>query len=111
MKSYNDPEKDAIGVCVRCGKAIGSDEAVTIGGKLYCKECAGKIGGQKRLYRLRKDRILGGVCSGLAEYIGIDPTIVRVLWVIISFVYGFGILIYIVLALIVPKEPLINRYI
>lgn len=106
MKSYNDPEKDAIGVCVRCGKAIGPDEVVIINGKLYCKECAEKKGRQKILYRSRKDRMLFGVCGGLAEYIGIDPTIVRVLWVIISFVYGFGILMYIVLTLIVPKEPL-----
>lgn len=106
MKSYNDPEKDAVGVCIRCGKAIGQDEAVAINGKLYCKECAGKIGGQKKLYRSRKDRILFGVCGGLAEYIGIDPTIVRILWVIISFAYGFGILSYIALTLIVPKEPL-----
>ncbi len=106
MKSYNDPEKEAVGVCVRCGKAIGPDEAVTINGKLYCKECAGKMGEQKKLYQSRKDRMLFGVCGGLAEYIGIDPTIIRVLWVIISFAYGFGILMYIILALIVPKEPL-----
>ncbi len=107
MKSYNDSEKEAIGVCVRCGKAICPEEAVTIKGKLYCKECAEKTGTQKKLYRSRKDRMLSGVCGGLAEYIGIDPTIVRVLWVIISLVYGSGILIYIILALIVPKEPLI----
>ncbi len=61
----------------------------------------------KRLYRSRSQVMLAGVCGGLAEYFGIDVTLVRVVWVILSiFSAGFpGILAYIVCALIIPLEP------
>ena len=61
----------------------------------------------KRLYRSRTDKKLGGVCSGIGEYFNIDPTIIRVLWVIITVFTGFapGIIAYILLWLIVPEEP------
>ncbi|MFH1237052.1 MAG: PspC domain-containing protein [Candidatus Aenigmatarchaeota archaeon] len=58
-----------------------------------------------RLYRSCKDKILGGVCGGIAEYLGIDPTIVRILWIIGTLAWGFGILLYIVLWIIVPRNP------
>ncbi|OIP13863.1 MAG: PspC domain-containing protein [Caldisericum sp. CG2_30_36_11] len=78
-----------------------------IDGKLYCKECSDKLKEEsKRLYRSRKDRVLFGVCGGIAEYFNIDPTIVRLVWVIMTLIYGVGILLYIILTLIVPKEPL-----
>lgn len=57
----------------------------------------------KKLYRSKKNRILGGVCAGVAEYLGIDPNIVRVIWVIVSLVYGLGLLAYIVMWLLVPE--------
>jgi phage shock protein C len=59
----------------------------------------------KRLYRSRADRILGGVCGGLAEYLEVDPTVVRLLWVFSFFVFGFGLLLYIVALIIVPNNP------
>ena len=59
----------------------------------------------KRLYRSTKDKILGGVCGGIAEYYNMDPTIVRLLWVIFSLIYGVGILAYIIAWIIVPKAP------
>ncbi|HUX06789.1 MAG TPA: PspC domain-containing protein [Acidobacteriota bacterium] len=59
----------------------------------------------KHLYRSRKDRILGGVCGGLAEYLEVDPTIVRLLWVISVFVFGFGVLLYIIALFLVPNNP------
>ncbi len=61
----------------------------------------------KRLYRSRTDKKLGGVCSGIGEYFDIDPTIIRVLWVIITVFTGFapGIIAYILLWIIVPEEP------
>jgi phage shock protein C len=59
----------------------------------------------KRLYRSAKDKILGGVCGGIAEYYNIDPTLVRLLWVIFSLLYGVGILAYIIAWIIVPKAP------
>ncbi len=65
-----------------------------------------KVEESKKLYRSRKDRVLFGVCGGIAEYFNIDPTIVRLVWVIMTLIYGVGILLYIILTLIVPKEPL-----
>jgi phage shock protein C len=65
----------------------------------------GEAGKVKRLYRSGKDRILGGVCGGIAEYLGIDPVIVRLGWVLISLVYGVGVLLYIIMWIIVPRNP------
>ena len=59
---------------------------------------------EKRLYRSRDDRMIWGVCGGIAHYFGIDPTIVRVIAVLLAFADGLGILAYIVLAIIVPLE-------
>ncbi|MBE5966248.1 MAG: PspC domain-containing protein [Lachnospiraceae bacterium] len=57
---------------------------------------------QKKLYRSSKDKMLCGVCGGIAEYINLDPTIVRLLWVVISLAGGFGVLLYIIAAIIMP---------
>ncbi|HLA69126.1 MAG TPA: PspC domain-containing protein [Bacteroidota bacterium] len=60
----------------------------------------------KRLYRSRKHKMLGGVCGGIAEYLGVDPTIVRVAWIVISlFPLIPGILVYIIAWIVIPKEP------
>jgi len=58
----------------------------------------------RRLYRSR-DRQLAGVAGGMAEYLEVDPTIVRILWVLSIFLGGFGILLYIIMAFIVPLDP------
>ncbi len=59
---------------------------------------------EKRLYRSRSDRMIWGVCGGLARYFDMDPTIVRVITVLSMFLGGLGIWAYIVLALVVPLE-------
>ena len=59
----------------------------------------------KRLYRSRKDRQIAGVCGGIADYFAIDPTLVRILWVIFALAGGPGLILYIILALVVPEEP------
>jgi len=59
----------------------------------------------KRLYRSRTDKQLAGVCGGIAEYLNLDPTIVRIVWVILTLAGGPGLILYIILALIVPEEP------
>ena len=59
----------------------------------------------RRLYRCRHDQRISGVASGVAEYFDIDPTVVRVLWVLSIFLGGFGLLLYIAMAIIVPLEP------
>ncbi|MCL0056539.1 PspC domain-containing protein [Dehalococcoidia bacterium] len=58
----------------------------------------------KRLYRSRSDRMIWGVCGGLAKHLNVDPTLVRVVMVLLVFANGLGILIYIVMAVIVPLE-------
>ena len=58
----------------------------------------------KRLTKSRTDRKLCGVCGGLAEYLNIDPTIVRLIWVLLMFAAGTGFLAYIIAALIMPEE-------
>ena len=59
----------------------------------------------RRLYRSGKDKILGGVCGGIAEYLGVDPVIIRLIWVISIFAWGFGILAYIIAWIIIPRNP------
>lgn len=56
---------------------------------------------EKKLYRSRSNRMLFGVCGGLGEYIGIDPTIVRLIFVF----SGVGLALYFIAALIIPEEP------
>lgn len=62
----------------------------------------------KQLKRSRTNRVVAGLCAGMGEYLGIDPVIVRLLFVLGFFVGGhFGIvLLYIIMALIIPEEPL-----
>ena len=58
----------------------------------------------KRIYKNREKKMLCGVCAGLAEYFDIDPTIVRVLWAVISLGYGIGVIAYILCAVIFPDK-------
>ncbi|WP_193391582.1 PspC domain-containing protein [Xylanibacter rarus] len=59
----------------------------------------------RKLYLSDKDRKIAGVCGGLAEYLGIDSTIVRILWALAVMVsYGTGFILYLVFWLIVPRE-------
>ncbi len=60
----------------------------------------------RRLYRCRHDRQLAGVASGMAEYFEVDPTVVRILWILSIFLGGITILLYLILAVIIPLEPL-----
>jgi phage shock protein PspC (stress-responsive transcriptional regulator) len=59
----------------------------------------------KKLYRSNKDKIIGGVCGGLAEYFNVDATLVRVIVLVLTFMYGIGILIYLAAMIIIPPEP------
>jgi phage shock protein C len=63
----------------------------------------------KRLYRKRNEKILAGVCAGLGDYFGIDPTIVRIIFLILVFAGLGGVLVYIILWIITPEEPLISE--
>jgi phage shock protein C len=59
----------------------------------------------KRLYRSRTDMMLGGVCGGLAKYLNVDPSIIRLIFVLLLFLGGGGFWIYLVLWIITPVEP------
>lgn len=58
----------------------------------------------KRLYRIKEGSKLFGVCGGIAEYFDLDPTIIRVVWAMLSVFYGAGIVAYLVCALCMPKK-------
>jgi phage shock protein C len=59
----------------------------------------------RRLYRSLRQRMIGGVCGGLGEYLAIDPTLIRVLFVLAAVFGGHGLLLYLILLLLVPIEP------
>ena len=61
----------------------------------------------RRLYRCRQDRKIAGVAAGMAEYLEIDPTVIRIAWILSAFLGGFTILLYVILAFIVPVEPIV----
>ena len=61
--------------------------------------------GVQRLHRSRRDRKIGGVCGGFADYLQVDSTMVRVLWVAGSFFYGAGIILYLILLVALPDDP------
>ncbi len=58
----------------------------------------------RKLYRSRSDAILGGVCGGLGQYLNIDPTLVRLFFILLALGNGIGVLLYLLLWFIVPRE-------
>lgn len=59
----------------------------------------------KKLYRSTSNRMLAGVCAGLAEFFGLDPTLVRLGWVVFCALGGSGVLAYLIAAFIIPENP------
>ena len=60
---------------------------------------------EKKLYKSGKNKMIDGVCAGIADYFGIDPTLVRLGAVVLTCFAGGGILAYIICAIIVPRDP------
>jgi phage shock protein C len=98
-------------VCQNCQKDIAD-------GSKFCYNCGAQLSGsaptpgaaflapEKRLMRSTRDKKLGGVCAGLAEYFDLDPTIVRVIWIIVTICSGgTGFLIYVILWIVLPVAP------
>ena len=93
-------------ICPNCQKDIAA-------GSKFCYACGAKQpetqagpppnSGRKRLVRSTNDRKVAGVCAGLADYFDLDPTIIRVLWVLAVFFAGTGLLAYIVLWIALPE--------
>jgi phage shock protein C len=91
--------------CNACGKNIGEDSR-------YCSHCgtvAGTLPVPKKLMRSRADRKIGGVCAGLAAYLDLDVSLVRILWFFITLACGIvpGIVAYILGWIIIPEQPLL----
>lgn len=59
----------------------------------------------KRLYKSMTNKVLCGVCGGIGEYFNIDPTIIRLIWLLLVCGAGSGLLIYIIAAIIIPEPP------
>jgi len=60
----------------------------------------------KRLYRSRKEQMLGGICGGLGEHLDVDPSIIRLVWVVVTLLsLGTGIIVYLVAWIIIPQSP------
>ena len=60
---------------------------------------------EKRLYKSNRNRMLCGVCGGIAEYFGLDPTLVRLGWILFAALAGSGLLAYIIAAIVIPRNP------
>jgi phage shock protein C len=89
--------------CNACGKTIAEDGR-------YCAYCGNVVGippAPKKLMRSRADRKIAGVCSGLAQYLDLDTSLVRILWFFITLACGIlpGIIAYLLGWIIIPEEP------
>lgn len=60
---------------------------------------------EKKLYKSNTNKVIDGVCGGIGEYFNIDPTLVRLAWVVFCALGGSGVLAYIIMALIIPRQP------
>jgi len=94
-------------ICSNCQKEIAE-------GSKFCYNCGAKQAGSaapsvapapKRLMRSCRNKKIAGVCAGLAEYFDLDPTIVRVIWLLAILFAGTGFLVYIILWIVLPCAP------
>lgn len=58
---------------------------------------------EKRLYRSRNNKMVAGVCGGIAEYFGVDPTLIRLAWVLFACLAGSGLIAYLICAIVIPN--------
>jgi phage shock protein PspC (stress-responsive transcriptional regulator) len=96
--------------CPKCQKEV-------VEGSKFCYNCGAQLAGQaasptggyaapaKRLMRSSRDKKIGGVCAGLADYFDLDPTIVRIVWLLAVFCAGTGGLVYLILWIALPLAP------
>lgn len=95
--------------CPNCQKEI-------VAGSNFCYNCGAKQADatapaygppptRRKLMRSSTDKKIGGVCAGLADYLDIDPTIVRVVWALAVLCAGTGVLVYFVLWMVLPQAP------
>ena len=58
----------------------------------------------KKLHRIKEGRMIAGVCNGIGEYLDVDPTIIRLLWLVLIFAFGGGIIAYLVAWIVIPMN-------
>ncbi|MEN6537855.1 MAG: PspC domain-containing protein [Bryobacteraceae bacterium] len=92
--------------CTQCGFKLDD-------GDVYCAKCGSASredappraeGSVRRLYRPTADRKIAGVCAGFALYLGVDPVLIRVLWLALALGAGVGFIAYIIAWIVMPKE-------
>ena len=100
--------------CSACGEQVKASKSpvsnfqssASYGSNSRPVYAGGTSSGTKKLYRSRDERVIAGVCGGLGKHFNIDPNLVRLGFILISIIYGSGILIYIIMAILVEEEPL-----
>jgi phage shock protein C len=93
-------------ICPNCQKDIAD-------GSNFCYNCGTPLAPgvtppappPKRLMRSSRDKKIGGVCAGVADYFDLDPTIIRVVWILAVLFAGTGLLLYIILWIVLPLAP------
>jgi phage shock protein PspC (stress-responsive transcriptional regulator) len=117
-------DRDAVACCISCGNMVCTECDVVVAQKHHCKQCladavpasaapaemvrgpvpvAQRAYPPRRLYRSATDRVLGGVCGGIARYSGVDPAMVRLV-VAVSMLAGLSVVAYILAWIIIPLE-------
>jgi phage shock protein C len=87
--------------CNYCGKSIQDDANVCA----YCATRVSAVIARQRLVRPREGRKIAGVCLGIAEYFDLDPTLIRLIWLVLIFGAGTGLIAYIIGWIVMPEEP------
>jgi phage shock protein PspC (stress-responsive transcriptional regulator) len=59
----------------------------------------------KRLYRSKRDRQIAGICGGIAEYLNVDPSVVRLVWIVLTLMGGTGFAVYLICWFVIPENP------
>jgi phage shock protein C len=93
--------------CTSCGREMQAEEA-------FCPKCGTAVGGapppprpseqQRHLTRSVRNKKIAGVCGGVAEYFDVDPTLVRLIWIVLFLCAGTGLLAYIICWIIMPLQ-------